>query len=99
MRLSLFGKGKAEESEAKAVAKAQAERIKSEVRSLLGLPEQVAVAVNEILCADPACPGSETVILVMRPGARTQACKLPMAIAEVTEATLADALGQMASEP
>ena len=30
------------------------------------LPDQLAV--NDIACTDPACPGVETVILVMEPG-------------------------------
>ncbi len=47
---------------------------------------------DEIICADPACPGSETVILVMKPGEKTRAYKLQMAMAEVTAEALADAL-------
>lgn len=87
MRLGFFSRKDMDE---KAAAKAQAERIKREVRRLLDLPEQATIAVNEIICADPACPGSETVILVMKPGARTQACKLQMAMVEVTPETLAE---------
>ena len=48
------------------------ERLKAQVRGLLGLPETAAIAVNEIICADPACPGSETVILVMKPGEKKE---------------------------
>ncbi|WP_420103784.1 hypothetical protein [Bosea sp. (in: a-proteobacteria)] len=99
MRLSLFGKAAAGGGDGKAVARAQAERIKSAVRRLLALPEQASVAVNEIICADPACPGSETVILVMRPGARTQACKLQLAMTEVTDAALAEALAGLSNGP
>ena len=69
-----------------------AESLKRQVRELLGLPETTVIAVNEILCADPSCPGTETVILVMQPGAKTQAYKLQMAMAEVTDAALAEAL-------
>ncbi|MNL83509.1 hypothetical protein D3C87_2111750 [compost metagenome] len=50
------------------------------------------IAVNEILCADPACPGSETVILVMKPGEKTRAYKLPMPMDEVTQEALAETL-------
>ena len=93
MRFGLFGKGEARGHDgAKAAAKAAAERLKTGVRELLGLAETAAVAVNEILCADPSCPGTETVILVMQPGAKTQAYKLQMAIADVTPEALAEAL-------
>lgn len=89
MRFGLFGK--AESGDAKAEAKRTAERLKAQVRDLLGLPETAAIAVNEIICADPACPGMETVILVMKPGEKTRAYKLQMAMAEVTAEALADA--------
>jgi hypothetical protein len=89
MRLRLFGGG---EARRRGEAKAVAERLKGQVRDLLGLPETAAVAVNEIICADPACPGSETVILVMKPGEKTRAYKLQMAMVEVTEQALTDVL-------
>lgn len=89
MRLGFFGRNGARQGdEAKIAAKAVAERIKADMRRLLDLPEQAAVAVNEIICADPACPGAETVILLMRPGVKTQAYKLQMSMADVTEAEL-----------
>jgi len=94
MRLGLFGKGNA--AKAKSVGKAESrllsERLKAEVREILGLPEAAAIAVNEIICADPACPGSETVILVMNRGEKTKAFKLQMAMAEVTREALVGAL-------
>ncbi|MGX5733764.1 hypothetical protein [Bosea thiooxidans] len=94
MRLSLFGGREARQGgDAKALAKAAAERLKGQVRTLLSLDETVAVAVNEILCADPACPGSETVILVMKPGEKTRAFKVQMAMNEVTPEALGEALG------
>lgn len=86
MRLGLFG-GKHDDGR-----KALAERLKGDVRRLLGLPEAAAIAVNEILCADPSCPGTETVILVMNPGEKTRAYKVPAAMAEVTEEALREAL-------
>lgn len=93
MRFGLFGKPEAGKGgDAKAEAKATAERLKAQVRELLGLPESAAIAVNEIICADPACPGSETVILVMKPGEKTRAYKLQMAMAEVAAEALAEAL-------
>ncbi|MBX9909885.1 MAG: hypothetical protein K2Z25_14370 [Beijerinckiaceae bacterium] len=88
MRLGLFGKGAAD----RAKVSGDAARIKADVRALLGLPEAAAIAVNEILCADPACPGTETVILVMNPGEKTKAFKAQMAMADLTREALADVL-------
>lgn len=88
MRLGLFGKGKAE----KAQAGEAAARVKRQVRDLLRLPENAVIAVNEILCADPACPGTETVILVMNPGEKTKAFKAQHAMAELTREQLELAL-------
>jgi hypothetical protein len=93
MRFGLFGKAETRKgADAKAEAKRVAERLKAQVRDLLGLSETAAIAVNEILCADPACPGNETVILVMKPGEKTRAYKLQMAMAAVTAEALAEAL-------
>ena len=89
MRFGLFGRDKRE-----AAAPDAAAQVKRQVRELLGLPENAVIAVNEILCADPACPGTETVILVMKPGEKTRAYKLQMAMAEVTAGALAEALGR-----
>jgi hypothetical protein len=49
------------------------------------LPAGTSVAVNEIVCRDPGCPGTETVILIMRAGARTVAAKIQKEAAEVSE--------------
>ena len=87
MRFGLFGKDKREAAGADAAA-----QVKQQVRELLGLPENVVIAVNEILCADPACPGTETVILVMKPGEKTRAFKVQMGLAELTPEALAQAL-------
>ena len=87
MRFGLFGRGKREEGEADIAA-----RVKRQVRELLALPENAVIAVNEILCADPACPGTETVVLVMNPGEKTRAYKVQSALAELTPEALAQAL-------
>ena len=68
-------------------------RIKERTRALLALPAEAVINANEIVCADPACPGSETVILVMMPGQRTRGYKVQAAMADVTDAMLATALG------
>jgi hypothetical protein len=87
MRFGLFGRDKREAAGSDAAAQA-----KRQVRELLGLPENTVIAVNEILCADPACPGTETVILVMKPGEKTKAFKVQMGLAELTPEALAQAL-------
>jgi hypothetical protein len=87
MRFGLFGKDKRQAAGADAAA-----QVKRQVRELLDLPENAVIAVNEILCADPACPGTETVILVMKPGEKTRAFKVQMGLAELTEEALAQAL-------
>jgi hypothetical protein len=65
-------------------------RIKAAV--LAYLPEGSSVTVNEIFCPDPGCPDLETVILVMRAGAKTRACKITKPMEAVTEQDLARAL-------
>ncbi len=67
-------------------------RIKAQAAAILGLPPGATLAVNEILCLDPSCPGTETVILGMIPGEPTRACKLPMPLDAVTEPALRAAL-------
>ena len=52
-----------------------ADRVKGWVRAALALREDDTVTVSEIACTDPACPGIETVILVMREGEPTRAFK------------------------
>lgn len=59
-------------------------RIKTWTLAALG-NDEAGLAVNEIVCPDPACPGWETVILIMEPGCRTRAVKVGKALAEVTE--------------
>jgi hypothetical protein len=67
-------------------------RVAGIARRLGGFGPEVTLTVNEIVCADPACPGTETVILVMQPGARSRACKVGKPLEEVTEADVAAAL-------
>ena len=71
---------------------ARAQAVKDLVRAALGAPADLALTVNEIICADPACPGTETVILIMRPGEKTRAVKIARPIAEVTRDDVAAAL-------
>lgn len=64
-----------------------ADRVKALVRGILDEPD-LALTVSEVECLDPSCPGLETVILLLRPGTRTRAVKVPGAMAEVLETTL-----------
>ena len=67
-------------------------RVKACVLDLLSPPAGTALAVNEIACLDPACPGLETVILVMEPGRKTRAYKVAKALDAVTEQDIREAL-------
>ena len=69
-------------------------RIKAWTASLAGLPPAASLAVNEIVCTDPSCPGTETVVLVMQPGCKTRAYKVSKALEEVMESDLRDALAR-----
>ena len=64
---------------------ARLSEIKAWTRAVLRLPEDTALAVNEIVCNDPSCPGTETVILIMEPGRKTRACKIEKSADAVTE--------------
>ena len=67
-------------------------RVKAWTLAVLNLPEDAAVTVNEIACTDPSCPGLETVMLVMEPGRKTRAFKVPKAVEAVTEQDVRAAL-------
>jgi hypothetical protein len=68
------------------------ERVKAWAAASAGLPADAVLAVNEIVCTDPSCPGVETVVLLMRPGEKTRACKVQKALSEVTEQDIREAL-------
>jgi len=67
-------------------------RVKEWVVIALEASAETSLAVNEIACLDPACPGLETVILVMEPGRKTRAVKIGKALDEVTEQDIRAAL-------
>ena len=67
-------------------------QVEAWVREAAGLREADVVKVNEVLCPDPACPGFETVILLMRAGQRTRAVKVAKPLAEVSHADVAGAV-------
>lgn len=61
------------------------DRIETWARAHGHFTEGTTLKVSEIFCPDPACPGDETVILVMEPGRRTRAVKISSSLAAVTE--------------
>ena len=69
-------------------------RVKAWAMAILGGSANTTVAVNEIVCLDPGCPGTETVILMMQPGRKTRAAKVGKPIDEVTEDDVAEALAR-----
>ncbi|SFG35058.1 hypothetical protein SAMN05192565_10248 [Methylobacterium gossipiicola] len=68
------------------------ERLLAWTQAAAGLGADAVVKVNEIVCADPACPGLETILLLMPPGAATRAVKIGKPMAEVTEDDVRQAL-------
>lgn len=93
--MRLFMRRRGQDQGARDAARALADL----VRSTLDLEEEATVSVSEIACGDPACGGAETVVLVMRPGRRTEAAKVLRPMAEVTEAHLREALRPLAPDP
>lgn len=79
--------------------RAAAERVKAWARMALADEAGTSFAVNEIACVDPGCPGTETVILIMKPGRRTRACKIPKGLDDITEHDVSRALGQNEEGP
>ncbi len=75
-------------------------RIKGWAIDMLGLRPEDTVSVNEIDCADPACPGRETVILILRRGEAARSCRSPGAAVVQTRPMIVKALsGTPFSEP
>ncbi len=95
MRLFMRSRGAGAGTEMRDATRALADM----ARRLLDLGEDATVSVSEIACGDPACGGAETVVLVMRPGERTQAAKVMMPVANVTEADLLGALRPLVTTP
>lgn len=74
---------------------AATEAIRGWVRAGLSLPADTAIAVNEIVCTDPACPGTETVMLIMAPGSKTRAAKVDKELIDVSEADVQASLARL----
>lgn len=71
------------------------EAIRGWTRAALALPDDTTIAVNEIVCTDPSCPGTETIILIMAPGCKTRAGKVGKELVEVTQADVGEALARL----
>ena len=69
--------------------RARMEALKGSLRAHLGLAECDGLTVSEIVCPDPACPGTETVVLVMKTGRKTVALKIAKPLQEVGNADIA----------
>lgn len=67
-------------------------RVESWIRAAGGYGPDTAMTVSEIVCADPACPGTETVVLIFAPGAKTRAVKIAGALDALSEADVGRAL-------
>ena len=70
----------------------KAAAIKQMVREILDLGEETTISVSEIQCGDAACPGTETVILVMQLGVKTKAYKVLAPLVEVERVQVEQAL-------
>lgn len=68
------------------------QRIRDWARLALDDPPGLDLTISEVECPDPACPGLETFILVMRQGEATQAIKVRKPMAEVTETDIREAM-------
>jgi hypothetical protein len=75
---------------------ADRDRVKGYVQRAIAHNPDVGISVSEIACTDPACPGTETVILIMVPGKKTAATKVPKPLDSVTEDDVRDALRSLA---
>ena len=69
-------------------------RLRGWIMSELGEPAPT-LTISEIECGDPACPGLETIILVMREGAATQAMRIRKPMAGISAADVQTALANL----
>ena len=84
--MALFGFGRPRPPDAARL------RVEAWARAAGGFGEATVLKVNEIVCPDPACPGFETVILIMEPARRSVARKIAKPVTEVLEADVVQAL-------
>ena len=77
---------------------AAVERIRSWCRVVGDMSPDATLAINEIACTDPGCPGIETVILVMEAGRKTRAHKIAKPLDAVTEPDVRDVFRAFSGE-
>jgi len=68
-------------------------RIEAWAREAGRFGDDTVVKANEIVCPDPACPGFETVILILAQGRPSRAYRIAKPVAEVGRGDVAAALG------
>jgi len=73
--------------------KEKSSEIKAWARELMNLPDDTPVTVAELACRDEGCPDIETVIGVLEPGKPIATFRIHTTMAEVTRASVADAVG------
>jgi len=76
------------------LSREQLMRVRDLAVAVLGLADDVIVKVNEINCVDPACPGQETIILIMAPGERTRALKIRAPVESVDATAITQAMAE-----
>jgi hypothetical protein len=79
--------------------RAEIARVKAHAFEALGRNPDIGISVSEIICNDPGCPGTETIILVMAPGRKTAACKAQKPVADVTDDDVREALKSLSYTP
>ena len=72
--------------------------IKAWVLSALG-EKDIEVTVSEIVCNDLSCPGTETIVLVLRPGQPTKALKFSEPMDSVRQQHVTRALQEQGLRP
>ncbi|OAH37421.1 hypothetical protein AX289_11505 [Methylorubrum populi] len=85
--MALFGRAKKPDAAAR-------RRVETWIREAGGYGPDTAMTVREIVCTDPSCPGTETVVLLFPPGEKTGALKIAGALAALSEADVAAAFGR-----
>jgi hypothetical protein len=69
--------------------------LRERVCEILALPEDAAVSVSQVACPDAACLEGATVVLVMRPGRKSQACTIAKPPEAVTDDDLRAVLARL----
>lgn len=65
------------------------------VRSRLDQDDGAMVRAMEVGCADPGCPDAETIVVLMVPGRRSQAAKVPKPMRSLDDTGFDDLAAQL----